>query len=86
MQPLRNIAMAFSGLAVIAIVVFIIGFVLSAGVPYHDGPNAGYVNPPGFRRWLENASFHMFCVTALMVLSAIAAWLGYGIARWTVRR
>jgi hypothetical protein len=41
------------------------GLVLfSSGVPYHDGPNSGHVNRPGFWREIETSAGVLFFVGA----------------------
>lgn len=43
---------AVAGAALFFIATFVL-ILYGGGVPYHDGPNAGYMTEPGVGRWLE---------------------------------
>lgn len=64
-------------------VILFVGVVVSMGPPYPDGPNAGWVNPPGYRRSVETLlRTYGFALTfGVLLLSGLANVLvvGFGL-------
>lgn len=42
---------------------------LAGGVPFHDGPNAGFASPPGIRRAFEDLAGPLLGVGALLLIA-----------------
>jgi hypothetical protein len=42
---------------------------LAGGIPFHDGPNAGFASPPGIRRAIEHLAGPLLGVGALLLLA-----------------
>lgn len=40
-------------------------------IPYHDGPNAGFVSKPGLGRWIETSGLELWMVGIGLVLAAL---------------
>ena len=48
---------------------------LAGGVPFHDGPNAGFASPPGIRRAFEHLAGPLLGVGALLLLATGALFV-----------
>jgi hypothetical protein len=51
----------------------VLTFGLIGAVPYHDGPNAGFVSTPGIGRWIETSGVLDVTFIAALALIAIGA-------------
>lgn len=55
----------------------VLTFALIGAIPYHDGPNAGFVSKPGIGRWIETSGIldvtmlGSIALTTLGILSLI---------------
>lgn len=78
-RVLRRLALSASALGLLSCVAGVAAGLLAGGVPYHDGPNAGFASPPGFRRDVESLVVPLFGFGALLLATAVPmaalAWL-----------
>ena len=59
-----------ASLGLLACIAGVFAGVVAGGVPFHDGPNAGFASPPGFRRFLEHLAVPLIGVGALLFVAA----------------
>ncbi len=65
-----------------AFVVWLVMFILVAGVPYHDGPYAGHIHPPGVSQWVEEVALvPLFLGVVLTGLMGLSGLLLYAVFR-----
>ena len=68
-------------LTVLGVLILLLGLgaaLAAGGVPYPDGPNAGYTSPPGWRRALETFSFPAMSVGAVVLAAGLLGVLCSG--------
>lgn len=79
MRTFLRISIAVSALGVLLFITGIVFGVAAGGVPYHDGPNAGHVSPPGFSRWLEEISLPLVLSGMFAAVLGIISLIGSSI-------
>jgi hypothetical protein len=82
---LLSAGLSLAGIAVVLFAV-VVGVAIG-GIPYPDGPNAGFTSQPGIGRWIETSGVldWSFGIGALFVIVGGIACAACGGA-WVIRR